>query len=76
MQVTVVSDAHGNIQSLSLAAHHKGSAPGTLTHVAKAGEHIHVLDVPVEYANRPLADLHTELHVTSHGGKHALAKRS
>jgi hypothetical protein len=75
MRVTVVSDAYGNIQSLSSEADHKGSAPATLRHVAKAGERVHALDVPAEYTHRPLADLHTELHVAKHGGRYALAKR-
>jgi hypothetical protein len=76
MQLTVVSDSHGKILSLYSVPHHHGPAGATLTYVPKAGERVHVLDVPAGFDKRPLADLHTELHVSTHGGKAALVRRA
>ncbi|MGH7030791.1 MAG: hypothetical protein ACREE9_19990 [Stellaceae bacterium] len=75
MRLTVVSDNHGKILSLFSVPHHGGPAGATLTYVPKAGERVHVLDVPKGFDTKPLADLHGELHVTTHGGEVALVRR-
>jgi hypothetical protein len=76
MRLTVVSDSHGKILSLFNVPHHGGPAGATLSYVPKAGEHVHVLEVPAGFDKRPLADLHTELHVSTHGEKVALVRRA
>lgn len=76
MRVSVVSDSHGKILSLFSVSHHGGKAGATLTHVAKAGERLHVLDMPKEFEKRPLAELHSELKVTTDRGEAALVRRA
>jgi hypothetical protein len=76
MRVSVVSDSHGKILSLFGVSHPGGRAGATLTHVPKAGERVHVLEVPTGFEKRPLAELHTELQVTTHGGEAALVRRA
>ncbi len=76
MQLTVVSDSHGKILSLFSVPHHGGPAGATLSYVPSAGERVHLLEVPKGYEERPLAELHSELHVTTHGGETALVRRA
>lgn len=76
MRLTVISDAHGRILSLFSAPHHGGPARATLSYVPKAGERVHVLDVPAGFEKRPLADLHAELHVTTDGERVVLVRRA
>jgi hypothetical protein len=75
MRLNVVSDSHGCILSLFHGPQRGGPARATLNYVPKTGEYMHVLEVPAEFENRPLAELHNELHVTTHGGRAALAKK-
>jgi hypothetical protein len=67
MQLTVVSDSQGNIQSLS-SVPQKGEAV-TLTHILAAGERVDILDVPAEFEQQKVGDLHTRLRVTTQGGQ-------
>ncbi|HTV44058.1 MAG TPA: hypothetical protein VMF05_01975 [Stellaceae bacterium] len=75
MQLTVVSDSHGRILSLFSVPHPAGPAGATLAYVPKPGERVHVLDVPKGFEKKPLAELHSELHVTTHGAEVALVRR-
>jgi hypothetical protein len=76
MRLTVVSDTHGRILSLFSVPQPGGPARATLSYVPKAGETVHVLEVPAGFERRPLADLHTELHVSTHGERVALIRRA
>ena len=70
MKLTVVSDAQGNIQSLS-SVPREGEFP-VLTHILKPGERVDILDVPAGFEQRNMVELHTGLRVSTQGGQVAL----
>jgi len=70
MKVQVVSDERGRIVSLSVPGDVRGvSGIARAGVLPRAGQRSHLLDVPPEYENRPLLDLHRTLRVDISGEK-------
>jgi hypothetical protein len=69
MKVHVVSDERGRIISLSVLGDLRGvSGIGKAGVLPRAGQSGYVLDVPAEFADRPLLDLHRTLRVEASAG--------
>lgn len=69
MKLSVVSDGHGRILSLFPAPPHTGHTnvagvpSGALTYQPNPGEKIHVVEIPREFEERQLRDVHTGFRV-------------
>ncbi len=70
MKVQVLSDERGRIISLSIPGDVRGVSGIVKAGVLpRAGQTIHLLDVPPELEKRPLLDLHRGLRVDVFGDK-------